>query len=125
MAAADYLRAASAELRKAAQDLNDQVRSAQAGYDQERRQLDSTIKSQEVEIKTKEASVAAMNDPDEIKGMRVQIATLQKLATDHKQALDSSRSNVEGMVNSKLGFAQQLESLAGQLDGMAGRPEAS
>lgn len=125
MAAADYLRAASAELRKAAQDLNQQVRSVQAEYDHQRRHLESAIKKHEVEIKTKEASVAAIDDPNEIKGTRLQIAALQKIVNNHKQELGGARGNVDGTANAKLSFASQLESLAGQLDGMAGRPEAN
>jgi chromosome segregation ATPase len=125
MAAADYLRAASAELRKAAQDLHQQVRSVQAEYDHARRQLDSAIKSHELEARTKEASLAAMDNPNEIKGMRLQIAALNKLASESKKELSSYRGNADGLTGAKLAFAGQLESLAGQLDNMAGRPEAA
>lgn len=125
MAAAEYLRAASAELRKAAQDLNQQVRSVQADFDHQRRHLDDAIKKHEMEIKTKEATIATMDDPNEIKGLRLQIAGLQKLVTNHKQELGGARGNADGTANAKLSFASQLESLAGQLDGMAGRPEAN
>jgi septal ring factor EnvC (AmiA/AmiB activator) len=124
MAAADYLRAASGELRKAAQDLNLQVRSAQADYDHQRRNLDSAIKSTELEIRTKEASLAAMDDASEKKGLSIQINMLNRLVGDRKKELDSARGNVDSMVGAKLAFANQLESLAGQLDGLAGRPEA-
>lgn len=124
MAAADYIRAASAELRKAAQDLNQQVRSVQAEHDRTRRDLESSINTDEVEIRTKEAAVVALTDPRDVTAMRLRIAALLKINSDHKKELENSRSNAEGQVNGKLAFAGQLESLASQLDGLAGRPEA-
>ena len=124
MAAADYLRAAAAEVRKAAQDLHDQVRSTQAEYDHHRRDLEGAISMHEIEIRTKEAGVAAMGDPADVKGMRLQIAALQKMTGDRKKELDASRANVDRQVSGKLAFASQLEGLASQLDGLVGRPEA-
>ncbi|MEO6513836.1 MAG: hypothetical protein ABIR37_04065 [Candidatus Saccharimonadales bacterium] len=125
MAANSYIQAAAAQLRSASQDLNAQARDAQTGYDHDRRHLESAIKTHEVEIKTKEASVAAMDDPVHIKGMRLQIAALQKLTMDRKRELDGTQGNTQNVVSAKLAFAQQLDSLASQLDGLAGRPEAS
>src|SRR3954470_18310045 len=95
MAAAAYLRAASAELRKASQDLNSQVRAAQADYDHQRRNLDSEIKSTEVDIRTKEASLAAMDDPDEIKGMKIRIQALTQLVEQRKRELDGARGSTD------------------------------
>ena len=128
MAAADYLRAASAQLRNGAGQLQQEASSLNADMERQKNQHNSDISHLESQItnqKAVESTASANNDNAQKQAAQQAQKQIQQQIQQHKQIMNDEQKNMTQMIQAKNDMATQLNNQAGQLESLASNPAAN
>ncbi len=119
MAASPYLQNAAAQVRSAIADVNKQIKIMEGDFDRERRDIERGIKQNEGKIAALTAGLLAKDEGDTNRQFRVEIADLKKQNDSNGQIISERQSQLGSAIGERQGLLSSLQSLAGQIDGMA------
>lgn len=119
MAADAYIKMAAAQLRDAAQELQDEARKAQVEtYDVQRR-LQKEASDADIEKVRLRAEAASISEEAERHLLEARIMEKERAANDKRNQVDQMGGSAAGTVNAKTSLADHLRGIASQLDSMA------
>lgn len=125
MAANDYLKAAAAQLRRAAVYMQRQAHDFIAELDRMTSQKSKEITQHQVNMKLKQAELSSNNNGTDRSELEREVHTLQKQIETKKNEVKQATNDLNNAARSKQQAAQEIESKARELEQKAGLPDFS